>query len=301
MPIANEIAFINRTTQGIGLIAEGFPWRDGDSVVISGRRVSLEHLPLDEPGRPRGLGPPGSRPGRANLARRPDRGDGSTTRVLAISHVEFASGFRNDLDRAGRDLPESRGGASAWTRSRGWGRSRSTSGGRRSTFWRPMGTNGCSVPRGRVCSTCAATGSSGLRPIGVGWHSVSAPYNSPEIEFRLKPNAQRREGGSFNMAGLQALGASLSLLGDRGGGGARADPRSRRGGARAVRGAGWRVTGSNAAGGLLGDCRHRARRRADPSTRLTTLRQQGIVVCPAAGKLRISPHIYNNDDDLSVS
>ena len=30
----DEIALVNSTTQGIGLIAEGFPWRDGDSVVI---------------------------------------------------------------------------------------------------------------------------------------------------------------------------------------------------------------------------------------------------------------------------
>jgi cysteine desulfurase / selenocysteine lyase len=30
----DEIAFINSTTQGLGLIAEGFPWRDGDNVVI---------------------------------------------------------------------------------------------------------------------------------------------------------------------------------------------------------------------------------------------------------------------------
>ena len=51
-----------------------------------------------------------------------------------------------------------------------------------------------------------------LRPLGVGWHSVVGSYNSPEIEFRLKPNAQRWEGGSFNMPGLQALGASLGLL-----------------------------------------------------------------------------------------
>src|SRR4051794_7972082 len=29
----DEIAFINSTTHGIGLIAEGFPWREGDSVV----------------------------------------------------------------------------------------------------------------------------------------------------------------------------------------------------------------------------------------------------------------------------
>src|SRR5262245_51317165 len=30
----DEIAFVGSTTQGIGLIAEGFPWNQGDSVVI---------------------------------------------------------------------------------------------------------------------------------------------------------------------------------------------------------------------------------------------------------------------------
>ena len=33
----DEIAFINSTTHGIGLIAEGFPWRPGDNVVTAAR------------------------------------------------------------------------------------------------------------------------------------------------------------------------------------------------------------------------------------------------------------------------
>src|SRR5438132_12698425 len=31
----DEIAFINSTTHGIGLIAEGYPWRAGDNVVTA--------------------------------------------------------------------------------------------------------------------------------------------------------------------------------------------------------------------------------------------------------------------------
>ena len=31
----DEIAFVNSTTHGIGLVAEGFPWRSGDSVVTA--------------------------------------------------------------------------------------------------------------------------------------------------------------------------------------------------------------------------------------------------------------------------
>ncbi len=51
-----------------------------------------------------------------------------------------------------------------------------------------------------------------LRPIGVGWHSVVGSYNAPVPEFRLKPTAQRWEGGSFNMPGLLTFGASLDLF-----------------------------------------------------------------------------------------
>ena len=51
-----------------------------------------------------------------------------------------------------------------------------------------------------------------LRPLGVGWHSVNASYNVPGIHFDLKKSAQRWEGGTFNMPGLQAFGASVGLL-----------------------------------------------------------------------------------------
>src|SRR5689334_18019701 len=32
---ADEIAFVSSTTHGIGLVAEGFPWREGDNVVTA--------------------------------------------------------------------------------------------------------------------------------------------------------------------------------------------------------------------------------------------------------------------------
>ena len=51
-----------------------------------------------------------------------------------------------------------------------------------------------------------------LRPIGVGWNSVVHAMNYGHIELKLKPSASRYEGGSLNMAGFLALGASLKLL-----------------------------------------------------------------------------------------
>ena len=53
---------------------------------------------------------------------------------------------------------------------------------------------------------------------------------SPAPEFRLKPNAQRWEGGSFNMPGLLTFGASLDLFLEWGlEAVVAADPRPRRG------------------------------------------------------------------------
>jgi selenocysteine lyase/cysteine desulfurase len=53
-----------------------------------------------------------------------------------------------------------------------------------------------------------------LRPIGLGWNSVEHAHDFSKIELRLKRSAARYEGGTYNMPGLLALGASLEMLGD---------------------------------------------------------------------------------------
>jgi len=51
-----------------------------------------------------------------------------------------------------------------------------------------------------------------LRPVGIGWNSVVHEHDFSRIELILKDTAVRYEGGSQNSAGLIALGASLELL-----------------------------------------------------------------------------------------
>ena len=293
----DEIAFVNSTTQGIGLIAEGFPWRNGDSVVIpaeeypsniypwmnlSGRGVSVRLVP--------------SRTGRIwpeDLIEAMDQ----TTRVLAISHVEFASGFRNDLDHL-VEICRVRGIALCVDAIQGLGPLAIDVRRTPIDFLAADGHKWLLGPEGAGLLFIRRDWIDRLRTTGVGWHSVVGSYNSPEIEFRLKPNAQRREGGSFNMAGLQAWGKSEPAPGDRPRGGLAADPRPGRRGTRAVSACRLAGYGLQASGGLLRNRRHRARRRACPASGPRALREQGIVVCARRGKLRISPHIYNNDDDF---
>ncbi len=294
---SDEIAFVNSTTQGIGLIAEGFPWRAGDSVVIPAEEYPSNIYPwmnLASRGVSVRLVP--GRAGRIwpeDLITAMDR----TTRVLAISHVEFASGFRNDLDRL-LEICEDRGVALCVDAIQGLGPLTIDLRKTPIDFLAADGHKWLLGPEGAGLMYVRRDWIDRLRTLGVGWHSVVGSYNDPEIEFRLKPNAQRWEGGSFNMAGLQALGASLSLIQENGAAEVSKRILER---ARAVRElaerAGWRVTGSMRPEDWSGIV---AIEHDDvPSQQAArVLWQQDIAVCARRGKLRISPHIYNNDDDL---
>jgi selenocysteine lyase/cysteine desulfurase len=292
-----EIAFVGSTTQGIGLVAEGFPWRRGESVVIPAEEYPSNIYPwmnLADRGVTVRLVP--SRAGRIwpeDLVEAMDH----TTRVLAISHVEFASGFRNDLDVL-VEICKPRGIALCVDAIQGFGALAIDVRRTPIDFLAADGHKWLLGPEGAGLLYVRRDWIDRLRATGVGWHSVVGSYNAPEIEFRLKPGAERWEGGSFNMAGLQALGASLGLLREIG-----LNLVSRRvlDSAFAVRElaarAGWRVTGSS----RLEDCAGivAIEHDVEPAEQAAhTLRQRGIAVCARRGKLRISPHIYNNNDDL---
>ena len=137
-----------------------------------------------------------------------------------------------------------------------------------------------------------------LRPLGVGWHSVVGSYNAAELDFTLKPTAERWEGGSFQMPGLQALGASIELLLEIG-----PEVASRRilERATAVRTlaveAGWRVYGSDRPEDQSGIVALE-RPGVDPSQVVASLRARGVAVAFRRGRLRVTAHVYNDEEDL---
>jgi len=103
-----EIAFVTSTTIGINFVAEGFPWAEGDNLVTAAEEYPSNLFPwMNLASRGVESRTVRSRDHRLCIedleAAMDDR-----TRLLAISHVEFASGFRNDLDALG-DLCRRRG------------------------------------------------------------------------------------------------------------------------------------------------------------------------------------------------
>src|SRR4051794_21096175 len=207
----DEIAFVSSTTQGIGLIAEGFPWREGDNAVTAAEEYPSNLYPwMNLADRGVTLRTVPGRDGRIwieDLAAAMDE----RTRVLTISHVEFASGFRNDLD-ALSELCRGRGVALFVDAIQGLGPLTLDVGRTPIDFLCADGHKWLLGPEGAGLLYVRRDWIDRLRPLGVGWHSVTSSYNAATVDFALKPSAQRWEGGSFNMPGLQALATSLRLL-----------------------------------------------------------------------------------------
>ena len=294
---AEEIAFVGSTTQGIGLVAEGFPWRPGDSVVTAAEEYPSNIYPwMNLASRGVVLRTVPSRDGRIwveDLAEAIDQ----TTRILTISHVEFASGFRNDLDALG-ELCRGRGVALFVDAIQGLGPLTIDVKRTPIDFLAADGHKWLLGPEGAGILFVRRDWIERLRPLGVGWHSVVTPYTAPGIDFTLKPNAQRWEGGSFNMPGLQALGASLELLMELGPDAVsgRILDRARRV-RESARAAGWHVYGSDRPSDLSGIVALE-RPGTDPDRFVRELRGRGIALASRRGRVRVSPHVYNDDEDL---
>ena len=294
---AAEIAFINSTTQGIGLVAEGFPWREGDNVVTAAEEYPSNLYPwMNLASRGVSLRMVPSRAGRVEIDDLAAAMDGRT-RVLTISHVEFASGFRNDLD-ALAELCHSRGIALFVDAIQGLGPL--TIDVRRIPvdFLAADGHKWLLGPQGAGLLYVRRDWIERLRPLGVGANSVVGSYNSPEPDFTLKPDARRWEGGTYNATGLLGLDASLSLYEEVGFAAASARILDR---AEAVRelaaSAGWSVHGSDRPGDRSGIvCLERD--GVDPEAVARRLLERGVIVSSRRGRLRISPHMYTNAEDL---
>ncbi|MFJ4095076.1 aminotransferase class V-fold PLP-dependent enzyme [Kitasatospora sp. NPDC089913] len=94
-----EVALVPNTSTGIHLVADGLDWRPGDRIVLFDRDFPANVRPWLRLRR-HGVEPVWV-PMRDGGHRIEDvaAAIGPATRLVAVSHVNFATGFRNDLDR----------------------------------------------------------------------------------------------------------------------------------------------------------------------------------------------------------
>jgi cysteine desulfurase/selenocysteine lyase len=206
-----DIAFVKNTSEGIGIVAEGFPWKSGDNVIIAAEEYPANQYPwlnLQKRGvEVRTI------PSRANRLLIDDLAAAidTRTRLLSLSFVEYASGFRNDLDTLG-ELCRARNIYFLVDAIQGLGVFPLDVQKTPIDFLAADGHKWLLGPEGAGLFYIRRELVDLLHPVGIGWNSVIHARDFATIDLRLKPHAGRWESGSLNVAGITALGASLELL-----------------------------------------------------------------------------------------
>ncbi|MCG8450716.1 MAG: aminotransferase class V-fold PLP-dependent enzyme [Pirellulales bacterium] len=295
---ADEIALVPSTTAGINLVAEGLDWQLGDNVVTLDEEfpsnlypwMHLERLGVETRRVP-------TNRGRVDLEQFAQHCD-ERTRVVSISWVGYANGCRRDV-RAFADIAHQYGAFLFLDAIQGLG-----------VFPLDVAEAGVDClsadghkwmlgPEGAGIAYVRRDCLPRLRPTGVGWNSVVHAADFSHIELKFKPTAARYEGGSQNMAGFLALGASIDLLCSLG-------VRSM---ATAILDITEQATKHLAE---LGAVCYSPRENIEECSGIVSFElpgrdpvkvrkhclSQGVVLACRAGRLRISAHAYNNSEDL---
>ncbi|MEN1678172.1 MAG: aminotransferase class V-fold PLP-dependent enzyme [Planctomycetota bacterium] len=297
----SEIVLVPNTTTGINFVAEGLDWREGDNVVILADEYPSNVYPwMNQESRGVETRMVKTDFGRFDLDRVREACD-DRTRVVSVSWVGFSTGYRQDIDSLAAIAHEA-GALFFLDAIQGLGvfpiDVRQTP----IDFLAADGHKWMLGPEGAGLAYIKSEHLDKLRPAGVGAASVVGRYDYTTIDFRLRPTAARFEGGSQNLAGLIAWGASLDLLMAWPRGGAAeavlsisdaACERLRSIGAEIATHrepqSGWDPRSGVVSFTLPGQ---------DPVKQRERCLEAGVALSCRGGRLRISPHAYTNTDDI---
>jgi len=290
----DDIAFVGNTSSGLATIAESFPWQQGDAVMFAVPDYPANVYPwmhLKERGVQ--LCPVSRQNGRIE----PEQLEAAWTpnvRMLALSSVDYATGFAVDLPAIGRwcaqrdirfavDAIQSLGIMPLDVKECGI---HFLAAGAQKWLLGPMGIGLLYLEPGQRAR---------LRPPLVGWKSVVEPENF-QLNFELREDAARFEPGTLNLPGIYGVGAALELLLDIG----VENIRDR------VFGLIDQLAGHCTELGLASPTPIEGGHRSgiysvevpEPERSYQTLMEAGVFHSLRDGKLRFSPHFYNTDEEI---
>lgn len=214
----DEIAFIKNTSEGIATVAAGIDWNAGDRVVTTNVEYPANMYPwMDAANRfgielitvPETANSNGTRA--VPLDALLKAADYPRTRLLALSHVEYASGQRHDLAALGQfcrsrnilfcvDAIQSMGVLPLDVRAMNI------------DYLAADGHKWLLGPEGAGVFYCRRELLGKTRPLAVGWMNVINDQDYGHYDLTLKTDARRFECGTHNLPGLLAFKASLEML-----------------------------------------------------------------------------------------
>jgi selenocysteine lyase/cysteine desulfurase len=296
-----QLAFMRNTSDGLSTIANGMRWRAGENVVTFRGEFPSNIYPWLRLSAAHGVEVRmcEERQGRIDLDELIGLID-DRTRVVAISQVQYASGFRADLERLGRAARKHDALLVV-------------------DVIQGMGVMPLDVEAELVDAAAGACHKWLLTPEGVGllylsdralerveptlvgWVSVPDPEDYGNFEQDWNRGALPWETGTAPTAVLHGLEASLSLLTETGVERIAAhleeltDYLCERLGARD-----YEIVSSRRAGekSQIVCIRHRGERT--PMSLYAHLKRQNVIVAPRGDRLRIAPHLYNTVQDIEA-
>jgi len=208
----HEIAYVANTSTGVHMVAKGIRWEPGDNVVISNVEYPANRYPWEDL---KGRG--------VELREVRQRDDGRIavgdvidlisdhTRVVSLSHVQYASGFRIELKEIA-DMVHRAGGFLCVDAIQSVGVLPVDVQAMSIDFLTADGHKWLLGPEGCGFFYCDEQRFFDLHPAVVGWMNMVDASNYGDYNFEFAPDARRFEPGSYNIPGIWALAASAELL-----------------------------------------------------------------------------------------
>jgi selenocysteine lyase/cysteine desulfurase len=212
-----EIAFVKNTSEGIATVAGGLEWRAGDRIVTTAVEYPANVYPWMEVARRFGVElvmlPERDVNGRREVPLEEILREVShpKTKLVALSHVEFASGQRHDIGVIGRACRES-GKLFCVDAIQSLGVVPVDVVGMNIDYLSADGHKWLLGPEGAGIFYCRRELLEKTRPLIVGWMNVINQDDYGSYDFTLKKDARRFECGSYTVATLLSLRAGIDLL-----------------------------------------------------------------------------------------
>lgn len=293
------VAVLRNTGDGANAIAGGIRWETGDEVILPDNEFPANAQPW-RPLRERGVNLHFIETARERMTPDVLRAHiGKRTKVVTVSWVSFADGYRHDL-AALSEIAHEHGAILAVDAIQGLG-----------AF--PIDVEACGIDAlycGGAKWMLSLQGVSFLyvRPelidrlqvASPGWRSVAGMWDFLDYDQPYVPDATRFEGGTPNFIGALSLAQSIGVMQDAG---------PARIAAHVLALTDRLVDGLQSAGAQLSTIRGRAESsgivtftlpQSDPVTLGKALQHEGIITTYRQNGIRVAPHGYNTVDEIDA-
>lgn len=301
----DEIALLKNTSEGIATVAGGLDWKKGDRIVSTevefpanvypwmelARRYGVELVQVPEETDAQGVC-------RVRLERILEEAGKPGARMVALSHVEYASGQRHDLATIGRFCRE-RGMLFCVDAIQSMGVLPIDVAAMQIDYLAADGHKWLLGPEGAGIFYCRRELLAKTRPLAVGWTNVVNFQDYGSYDHTLRSDAGRFECGTLSIGLFLSLKAAMEMLLRAGAAAVASRVRGLTGElVEGLRSAGCRVVSPREEGSDSGIVSF-VKDNADMQRIVQKLRQEcRTEIAFREGRMRASPHFYNTSEQI---